>query len=95
MEEYTESRPLAQPPFNTLATDLSDLLGCTETHGDLLAGENSRVTAHKSGCDIPLQLSMFADVKARQIEPNHLSLRELQDRLTRSTAPDMAALPLV
>ncbi|MFN3973198.1 MAG: PriCT-2 domain-containing protein [Gemmobacter sp.] len=95
MQEYTETRPMAQALFNISATDLSDLLGCTETHGDLLAADINRATADNSGCDLPLAVSMFADVKAQRIEPNHLSLRQLLDRLNSTTARDKAALPLV
>ncbi|MFN3992961.1 MAG: VapE domain-containing protein [Tabrizicola flagellatus] len=95
MQEYTETRPMAQAHFNISATDLSDLLGCTETHGDLLTADINRATADNSGCDLPLAVSLFADVKAQRIEPNHLSLRQLQDRLNSTTARDKAALPLV
>ncbi|MFN4057781.1 MAG: AAA family ATPase [Roseinatronobacter sp.] len=95
MQEYTETCLMAQARFNISATDLSDLLGRTETHGDLLTADFNRATADKSGCDLPLAVSMFADVKAQRIEPNHLSLRQLQDRLNSTTARDKAALPLV
>ncbi|MFZ5750864.1 MAG: AAA family ATPase [Pseudomonadota bacterium] len=95
MQEYTETRPMAQAHFNISATDLSALLGCTETHRDLSAGDINRATADNSGCDLPLAVSMFADLKAQRIEPNHLSLRQLQDRLNSTTARDKAALPLV
>ncbi|MFT4149483.1 MAG: AAA family ATPase [Paracoccaceae bacterium] len=84
-----------QAAFSASATDLSDLLRCTETHGDLWAGDINRAMADNSGCDLPLAVSMFADVKAQRIEPNHLTLRQLQDRLTRTAARDKAALPLV
>lgn len=95
MQEYTETRPMAQAHFTIVETDPSDLLGCTETHGDLSAGDIDRATADNSGCDLPLAVSMFADVKAQRIEPNHLSLRQLRDRLNSTTARDKAALPLV
>lgn len=95
MQEYTETRPMAQAHFNISATDLSDLLGRTETHGDLLTADINRATADNSGCDLPLAVSMFADVKAQRIEPNHLTLRQLQDRLKSTTARDKATLPLV
>ncbi len=95
MQEYTETRPMAQAHFNIFETDLSALLGCTETHGDLSAGDINRATADNSGCDLPLAVSMFADVKAQRIEPNHLSLRQLQDRLNSTTARDKGSLPLV
>lgn len=95
MLEYTETRPMAQAHFNIVETDLSDLLGRTETHGDLLTADINRATAGNSGCDLPLAVSIFADVKAQRIEPNHLSLRQLQDRLNSTTARDKAALPLV
>lgn len=95
MQEYTETRPMAQAHFNIVETDLSALLGCTETHGDLSAGDINRSTGDNCGCDLPLAVSMFADVKAQRIEPNHLSLRQLQDRLNSTTARDKAALPLV
>lgn len=95
MQEYTETRPMAQAHFNISATDLSDLLGRTETHGDLFTADINRATADNSGCDLALAVSMFADVKAQRIEPNHLSLRQLQDRLNSTTARDKAALPLV
>ena len=102
MQEYTETRPVAQAHFNIAETDLSDLLfgeinphasQCVpmgQIHRDLI-GAN----AGNSGCDLPLAVSMFADVKAQRIEPNHLSLRQLQDRLNSTTARDKAALPLV
>jgi hypothetical protein len=86
---------MAQAHFNISATDLSALLGRTETHGDLSAGDINRATADNCGCDLTLAVSMFADVKAQRIEPNHLSLRQLQDRLNTTTARDKAALPLV
>lgn len=95
MQEYTETRPMAQAHFNISATDLSDLLERTETHGDLFTADINRATADNSGCDLPLAVSMFADVKAQRIEPNHLSLRQLQYRLNSTTARDKAALPLV
>lgn len=87
--------PSGQPFLSMPATDLCDLLGRIETHQDLSTEAINRETADNCGCDIPLTVSLFADVKARQIEPNHLSLRQLQKRLTDTTAPDKAALPLV
>ena len=102
MQEYTETRLMAQAHFNIVETDLSDLLfgeinphasQCVpidQIHCDLIGA-----TAENSGCDLPLAVSMFADVKAQRIEPNHLSLRQLQDRLNSTTARDKAALPLV
>lgn len=102
MQEYTETRPVAQAHFSIVETDLSDLLfgeinphasQCVpmdQIHRDLIGA-----TADNSGCDLPLAVSVFADVKAQRIEPNHLSLRQLQDRLNSTTARDKAALPLV
>jgi hypothetical protein len=102
MLEYTETRPMAQANFNIVETDLSDLLlgeinphvsQCVpidQIHSDLMGA-----TADNSGCDLPLAVSMFADVRAQRIEPNHLSLRQLQERLNSTTARDKAALPLV
>ncbi|WP_175484928.1 AAA family ATPase [Jannaschia pohangensis] len=47
------------------------------------------------GCDVPLAVSMFADVKAQRIEPARLSLRQIHARLTATTAPAKSDLPLV
>lgn len=47
------------------------------------------------GCDLPLTVSIFSDVNARQVQTERLSLRQLQARLASITAPDKAALPLV
>lgn len=92
-----------QPHFNNGATDLSDLL-CVSINlhasqcvpmDQINRDQIGAATADNSGCDLPLAVSMFADVKAQWIEPNHLSLRQLQDRLNSTTARDKAALPLV
>ncbi|MBA4491885.1 AAA family ATPase [Paracoccus sp. S1E-3] len=61
-------------------TDLSDLLGSIPA---------------KQGCDLPIVVSIFRDVKAQRIEAECLSLRQLQQRLTATTAPNKAALPLL
>lgn len=102
MLEYTETRPMAQAHLNIVETDLSDLLfwemkphasqcvSMDQINRDLF-GE----AADNSGCDLPLAVSMFADVKAQRIGPNHLSLRQLQDRLNSTTARDKGSLPLV
>ncbi|HEY9039722.1 MAG TPA: AAA family ATPase [Roseovarius sp.] len=45
--------------------------------------------------DEPLAVTMFADVKAQRIESMRLSLRQLQARLTDTTAPQKSALPLI
>lgn len=95
MQEYTETRPMAQAHFNISATDLSDLLGRTETHWDLLTADINRATADNSGCDLPLAVAWFQDKYAAQIEPNHLSLRQLQDRLGSTTARGKDSLPLI
>jgi len=65
-----------------LSTDLSDLFDL-DPSPDL------------GGCDLPLAVSMFADVKAKRIEGHSLTLRQLQDRLTRTTAPQKTGLPLI
>ncbi len=95
MQEYTETRPMAQAHFNIVETDLSGLLGRTETHGDLLTADINRATADNSGCDLPLAVAWFQDKYAAQIEPNHLSLRQLQDRLGSTTARGKDSLPLI
>ena len=38
---------------------------------------------------------MFADVEAQRIDSSRLSLRQLQTRLSDTTAPDKASLPLI
>lgn len=93
--DTTESDTLKQPLCINPATDLSDLLGCIETHVDASAGNHLASTPNNSGCDISLPVAMFSDVKAQRIDPNHLTLRQLQERLTSTTAPYKAALPLV
>ena len=45
--------------------------------------------------DEPLAVTMFADVKAQRIESMRLSLRQLQARLTNTTASQKSALPLI
>lgn len=47
------------------------------------------------GCDLPLAVSMFADVSAQQVRSERMSLRQLHARLGTITAPDKASLPLV
>ena len=65
--------------YSTDLSDLFDLVQCPDS----------------DGCDLPLAVSMFADVKAKRIEPHRLTLRQLQDRLTRTTAPQKTGLPLI
>uniref|UniRef100_UPI00404744AF AAA family ATPase n=2 Tax=Yoonia sp. TaxID=2212373 RepID=UPI00404744AF len=84
----TKNRPSGQ-------ADLSDLLGCTGTYGNVSTRPNHPDNLAQTGCDIAMTVSLFSDVKAQQIEPNRLSLRQLQQRLTQTTAPDKSALPLV
>ncbi len=55
----------------------------------------SEISTKAQGCDVPLAVSMFADVKAQRIESNNLSLKQLQARLHHTTASDKASLPLV
>ncbi|WP_374376398.1 hypothetical protein, partial [Tabrizicola sp.] len=64
------------------STDLSDLLDFGQC-------------PDSDGCDLPLAVSMFADVKAKRIDAHRLTLRNLQDRLIRTTAPRKTGLPLI
>ena len=57
--------------------------------------EYTETTPENQGCDAPLAVSMFADVKAQRIDSSRLSLRQLQTRLSDTTAPDKASLPLI
>lgn len=62
---------------------------------EIACEEHTESAPENQSCDLPLAVTMFPDVKAQRIEPNHLSLRQLQDRLNSTTARDKAALPLV
>lgn len=100
--DNSNDSPSGQPFLTKPATDLSDLLFAPiNPHAsqcvpiDQKNCDPIRANADNLGCDIPLSVSTFSDVKARQIESNHLSLRQLQKRLTGTTAPDKATLPLV
>lgn len=95
MTKYTKPSLTAQAPFNISPTDPSDLLGYTGPLGNFLTGEIKDAMPDNSGCDLPLAVSIFEDVKARRIKPSQLTLRQLQNRLNSTTAPDKAALPLV
>lgn len=95
MEDHTQMRRQAEAYFNIGDSDLLDLLGGTGTHGDTSADENFASTHNNSGCDVPLAVSVFKDVKAQQIKPRQLTLRQLQNKLTGTTAPGKTALPLV
>lgn len=57
--------------------------------------EYTETRPENQGCDLPLAVSMFADLKAERIESTRLSLRQIQVRLTATTAPAKAALPLI
>jgi len=57
--------------------------------------EYTETAPENQGCNAPLAVSMFADVKAQRIESIHLSLRQLQARLACTTGPEKSALPLV
>jgi hypothetical protein len=62
---------------------------------EIACEEHTESAPENQGCDLPLAVTMFPDVKAQRIEADRLSLRQLQQRLTATTAPDKAALPLV
>ena len=57
--------------------------------------EYTESTPENQGCDVPLAVSMFADLKAKRIESTRLSLRQLHARLSATLAPYKASLPLV
>lgn len=84
-----------QAAFDICATDLSDLLRSLEMHGDALSSKNNHAGTDNSGCDLPLAVSWFQNKFAARIEPNHLSLRQLKDRLSGTTARDKESLPLI
>ncbi|MDO5705393.1 MAG: hypothetical protein Q4G49_10030 [Paracoccus sp. (in: a-proteobacteria)] len=92
--DNNESARIGQALSHDCETDLSDLfiLGDAPAPLDnIAAGKISQM----DGCDVPLAVSMFQNVQARSVEANHLTLRQLHDRVTRTTAGSKAALPLV
>lgn len=91
-----------QPHFNIVETDLSDLFCATISLNasqcvplDQINCDLIGATADNSGCDLPLAVAWFQNKYAAQIEPNHLSLRQLQDRLGSTTARGKDSLPLI
>lgn len=62
---------------------------------EIACEEHTESAPENQGCDLPLAVSMFADVNAKQVRSERLSLRQLHARLDTITAPDKAALPLV
>uniref|UniRef100_UPI00404877CE VapE domain-containing protein n=1 Tax=Yoonia sp. TaxID=2212373 RepID=UPI00404877CE len=84
------------PPETENAAPAATGNGVETSAAHKIAFENHTETApEKQGCDVPLAVSMFADVKALRIEPARLSLRQIQARLTAATAPAKSDLPLV
>ncbi len=76
----------AAGPRNGVETSAAHKIACEE---------DTESAPENQGCDLPLAVTTFADVKAQRIEADRLSLRQLQQRLTATTAPNKAALPLV
>lgn len=92
--DNNESARFGQALCHNCETDLSDLfiLGDAPAPLDnIAAGKFSQA----DGCDVPLAVSMFQNVGARSVEASHLTLRQLHDQVTRTTAGSKAALPLV
>mgnify|MGYP003656077731 CR=1 FL=1 len=85
-----------RPPEKENAVPAATGNGVETSAAQKIAFENHTETApEQQGCDVPLAESMFADVKAQRIEPARLSLRQIQARLTFTTAPAKSDLPLV
>lgn len=76
----------AAGPRNGVETSAAHKIACEE---------DTESAPENQGCDLPLAVTTFPDLKAQRIEVDRLSLRQLQQRLTATTAPDKAALPLV